>query len=86
MSNWKDHKPDNISEERFTILKDWNDVVLFGGNWNVSSNSGSRDADWYYAPSGSNNSVSARGVCDHLKVRECRRKSQFSDVKEEEVK
>ncbi len=38
--------------------------MLFGGNWNESSNSGSGCANWNNAPSNSNNNIGVRGVGD----------------------
>jgi hypothetical protein len=40
-------------------------VVILGGAWNDTSNSGSRDSRWSFSPSSSYNSVGSRGVCDH---------------------
>ncbi|KAF1041404.1 MAG: hypothetical protein GAK35_03333 [Herbaspirillum frisingense] len=41
-------------------------AALFGGNWNNTTNSGSRASYWNDAPSASTASIGARGVCDHL--------------------
>jgi hypothetical protein len=41
-------------------------VVTLGGCWSVSSNSGSRASDWNPPPTASGNSISARGVADHM--------------------
>nr|1YU4_A Chain A, Major Tropism Determinant (Mtd-U1) [Bordetella phage BMP-1]1YU4_B Chain B, Major Tropism Determinant (Mtd-U1) [Bordetella phage BMP-1]1YU4_C Chain C, Major Tropism Determinant (Mtd-U1) [Bordetella phage BMP-1] len=41
-------------------------AALFGGNWNSTSNSGSRAANWNSGPSNSPANIGARGVCDHL--------------------
>lgn len=38
-------------------------AVLFGGNWNNESNSGSRCSNWNNAPSNSNNNIGSRAVC-----------------------
>ena len=43
-----------------------NNAVIFGGNWDETSNSGSRCSAWNYSPTFSYNSLGARGVCDHL--------------------
>ena len=43
-------------------------AVLFGGNWDNSSYSGSRASYWLISPSNSSNSFGARGVCDHMIV------------------
>jgi hypothetical protein len=43
-------------------------AVLFGGVWFEGANSGSRCSLWLYSPSFSNNDISARGVCDHLRL------------------
>jgi hypothetical protein len=41
-------------------------AVLFGGNWDNTSNSGSRASLWNHSPAYSYNYIGARGVCDHL--------------------
>ena len=41
-------------------------AVLFGGNWDNTSNSGSRASIWNISPTNSFNNIGARGVCDHL--------------------
>lgn len=41
-------------------------AVLFGGNWGITSYSGSRASGWFISPAASNNDIGARGVCDHL--------------------
>jgi hypothetical protein len=43
-------------------------AVLFGGYWNGGAFSGSRCSDWSASPTVSGNSISARGVCDHLRL------------------
>jgi len=40
-------------------------VVLLGGAWGGTSNSGSRYSRWVSAPTLSSNAVGSRGVCDH---------------------
>ena len=40
-------------------------VVLLGGNWSNTSNSGSRRSGWRYAPTFSSGGLGSRGVCDH---------------------
>ena len=37
-------------------------AVLFGGNWDNTSNSGSRASNWNNSPTNSNNNIGARGV------------------------
>jgi hypothetical protein len=39
-------------------------AVLFGGNWDNTSNSGSRCSNWNNSPTNSNNNIGARGVCE----------------------
>ena len=39
--------------------------MKLGGNWNNTSNSGSRNSKWNNAPTNSNNNIGSRGVCDH---------------------
>ena len=39
-------------------------AVLFGGNWDNTSNSGSRASNWNNSPTNSNNNIGARGVCE----------------------
>ena len=46
-----------------TAGADWVNAALFGGNWNNSSNSGSRSSNWYYAASNSNNNIGSRFAC-----------------------
>jgi hypothetical protein len=41
-------------------------TVIFGGSWGGTSYFGSRCSYWGTSPSDSGNSVSARGVCDHV--------------------
>ncbi len=41
-------------------------AVIFGGNWDGTSSSGSRCSDWSSSPPSSDDSIGARGVCDHL--------------------
>ena len=41
-------------------------AVLFGGNWDNTSYSGSRASIWVNSPANSYNDLGARGVCDHL--------------------
>lgn len=41
-------------------------AVIFGGNWDITSNSGSRASGWVNSPANSSDSFGARGVCDHL--------------------
>lgn len=41
-------------------------AARFGGDWNATSYSGSRAANWGNGPSNSNAIFGARGVCDHL--------------------
>lgn len=41
-------------------------AVILGGNWDETSNSGSRCSAWGSSPANSYNSVGGRGVCDHL--------------------
>jgi hypothetical protein len=43
-------------------------AVLFGGGWNDGAYSGSRCSGWGDSPTSSVNSISARGVCDHLNL------------------
>lgn len=38
--------------------------VIFGGNWNNGTDSGSRASNWNNSPSSSNNNIGSRGVCD----------------------
>ena len=57
-----------------------NILVFLCGYWYGSSYSGSRCSAWALAPPYSNDSVSSRGVCDHLST-----KTKVAvDVKEEE--
>jgi hypothetical protein len=37
-----------------------------GGNWNESSNSGSRCSNWNNSPTNSNNNIGVRGACDDI--------------------
>lgn len=46
--------------------KQKNEAVISGGFWAGTSYSGSRASIWAYSPSDSDNSFSARAVCDHL--------------------
>jgi hypothetical protein len=39
-------------------------AAIFGGNWNNTSNSGSRASNWNNSPANSNNNISSRGVCE----------------------
>lgn len=41
-------------------------AVEFGGYWGVGAYAGSRFSYWNDSPSGSANSIGARGVCDHV--------------------
>ncbi len=41
-----------------------NNAVIFGGNWDETSNSGSRCSNWNNSPTNSNNNIGARGVCE----------------------
>jgi hypothetical protein len=41
-----------------------NNAVIFGGNWDETSNSGSRCSNWNNSPANSNNNIGARGVCE----------------------
>lgn len=41
-------------------------AVLLGGTWGNTTGSGSRCSNWSYSPTYSDNSIGARGVCDHL--------------------
>lgn len=41
-------------------------AVIFGGSWGNAAASGSRASTWSNSPAGSNYSIGARGVCDHL--------------------
>jgi hypothetical protein len=43
-------------------------AVVLGGNWNETSNSGSRFSNWNNSPTYSANNVGSRGVADHLLV------------------
>jgi len=36
--------------------------VKLGGNWNETTNSGSRNSNWNNAPTNSNNNIGSRGV------------------------
>ena len=40
-------------------------VVILGGLWTNTSNSGSRYSEWANAPTTSNSGIGSRGVCDH---------------------
>jgi hypothetical protein len=39
-------------------------AVLFGGNWDNTSNSGSRASNWNNSPTNSNNNIGLRGVSE----------------------
>jgi hypothetical protein len=39
-------------------------AALFGGNWNNTSNSGSRASNWNNSPTNSNDNISCRGVSE----------------------
>jgi hypothetical protein len=41
-------------------------AARFGGNWNASSNSGSRCSNWNDSPTSSSDNNGVRGACDHL--------------------
>jgi hypothetical protein len=41
-------------------------AVVFGGSWGSGAYAGSRCSVWSFAPSTSDSSIAARGVCDHL--------------------
>lgn len=41
-------------------------AVIFGGNWDNTSNSGSRASNWNNSPTNSNNNIGARGVCEDM--------------------
>jgi len=41
-------------------------AAIFGGDWSLSSNSGSRCSGWNFSPTYSNISNGVRGSCDHL--------------------
>jgi hypothetical protein len=41
-------------------------VVILGGNWSATVNSGSRAANWSEVPSASNQTFTGRGACNHL--------------------
>ncbi len=43
-------------------------AVIFGGYWDNGSTCGSRCSVWLDSPTGSNNNVGARGVCDHVRL------------------
>jgi hypothetical protein len=43
-------------------------AVLFGGSWNLGSNSGSRCSYWYFAASYSAAGIGSRFACDHLQL------------------
>jgi hypothetical protein len=43
-------------------------AVLLGGYWGAGADAGSRSSVWNGAPTASNDSVGARGVCDHLQL------------------
>ena len=43
-------------------------AAFFGGDWNYTSNSGSRCSYWYYAASFSANNIGSRFVSDHLQL------------------
>ena len=43
-------------------------AVLFGGNWDNTSNSGSRASNWNNSPTNSNNNIGARGVCENKEL------------------
>ena len=40
-------------------------VVILGGVWNDTSDSGSRGSRWSNAPTNSSFLIGSRGVCDH---------------------
>lgn len=40
--------------------------MIFGGNWNETSNSGSRCSNWNNSPTNSNNNIGVRAVCDEV--------------------
>jgi len=51
-------------------------AVLFGGNWDNASNSGSRASNWNNSPTNSNSNIAVRGVCENKefessKLRRC---------------
>jgi hypothetical protein len=39
-------------------------AAILGGNWNETSNSGSRCSNWNNSPTNSNNNIGSRGVCE----------------------
>ena len=39
-------------------------AAIFGGNWDETSNSGSRCSNWNNSPTNSNNNIGSRGVCE----------------------
>ena len=41
-------------------------AVIVGGGWGVGANAGSRSSLWHVSPTNSGNTISGRGVCDHL--------------------
>ena len=41
-------------------------AAIFGGNWIIGVDSGSRSSAWNVSPAASNNDIGGRGVCDHL--------------------
>jgi retron-type reverse transcriptase len=41
-------------------------AAIFGGNWDETSNSGSRASNWNNSPTNSNNNIGARGVCEDI--------------------
>lgn len=56
----------NITDGRGDVYTHSIRAVLLGANWLNASNSGSRVSNWYYAPSYSASSVSARASCGHM--------------------
>lgn len=43
-------------------------AVIFGGNWDNTSNCGSRASNWNNSPSNSNANIGCRGVCEDKKL------------------
>jgi hypothetical protein len=41
-------------------------AAIFGGNWDETTNSGSRCSNWNNSPTNSNNNIGARGVCEDM--------------------
>jgi hypothetical protein len=41
-------------------------AARFGGDWNNTSNAGSRASAWFNSPTDSSYSIGVRGVSDHL--------------------